>query len=151
VTFASKAIELSAGEFARQVGVTLKLPSSVSSFDELAKAIWALPQSKIAAFPQELVSELGIGRAITGNPNEKWSKLAAIIKLEESHSQWWKWLINISLIAYLIMMNLALPTSSRPSPIGIQKCSISYWCLYVSFLFFCGLMLVLTIKLLSEE
>ncbi len=80
VTFASKAIELSAGEFARQVGATLKLPNPVSSFDELAKTIWALPQSTIAAFPQDLVSELGIGRAITGNPNEKWSKLAAIIK-----------------------------------------------------------------------
>ncbi len=79
------------------------------------------------------------------------NELAAIVKCEESHSQWWKWLINISLIAYLIMMNLALPTSTRPSPIGIQKCSTSYWCLYVSFLFFCGLMLVLTIKLLKEE
>lgn len=44
VTFASKAIELSAGEFARQVGVTLKLAKPVSSFNELAKEIWSLPQ-----------------------------------------------------------------------------------------------------------
>ncbi len=80
VTFASKAIELSAGEFARQVGVTLKLAKPVSSFNELAKEIWSLPQTTIAAFPQELVSELGIGKAINGDPNAKWSLLAAIIK-----------------------------------------------------------------------
>jgi hypothetical protein len=78
-------------------------------------------------------------------------KLSATVKLEESHCQWWKWLINIVLIAYLVLMNLALPTSSRASPIGIQNCGASYWCLYISFLVFCGLMLALTIKLLRDE
>ena len=48
-------------------------------------------------------------------------------------------------------MNLALPSSTRPSPIGIPNCGAGYWCLQVSFLVFCALMLALSIKLLRDE
>jgi len=61
------------------------------------------------------------------------------------------WAINISLIGYLVLMNLALPSTGRPSPVGIEKCSANYWGLQVSFLVFCFLMLVLTVKLLKNR
>lgn len=54
-------------------------------------------------------------------------RLVALVKSEEGNFQIKKWLINISLITYLVLMNLALPTKSRLSPIGISRCSAVYW------------------------
>ena len=78
-------------------------------------------------------------------------KLIKIVKAEESHWQWEKWLINTILIVVLILMNLSLPTKTRESPIGITKCSPLYWTMQVGFILFCGLLLFVAVKILKGE
>jgi hypothetical protein len=78
-------------------------------------------------------------------------KLVALVKSEEGNFQWKKWLINISLISFLVLMNLSLPSKTRPSPIGITKCSVSYWVVQFSFILFCLLMALLAIRMLKSE
>jgi hypothetical protein len=78
-------------------------------------------------------------------------KLVSLVKSEEGNFQVKKWLINISLITFLVLMNLSLPSKTRPSPIGITKCSGSYWVLQFSFIAFCGIMAVFSIRLLKGE
>ena len=78
-------------------------------------------------------------------------KLIKIVKAEESHFQWEKWLINTILIVVLIFMNLSLPSKSRESPIGITKCSPLYWVIQASFFLFCGVLLFVAVKILKGE
>jgi uncharacterized membrane protein YfcA len=48
-------------------------------------------------------------------------------------------------IVVLILMNLALPSKSRPSPIGVSLCGGWFWAIQMLFLAFCGLTLWFTI------
>jgi hypothetical protein len=77
--------------------------------------------------------------------------LIKIVKAEESHFQWEKWLINTILIVVLILMNLSLPSKTRESPIGITKCSPLYWAIQTSFILFCGLLLFVAVRTLKGE
>lgn len=78
-------------------------------------------------------------------------RLVALVKQEEGNFQAKKLLINISLITYLILMNLSLPSKTRASPFGITKCSWSYWLIEVSFLVFCAVMVYISIRMLRSD
>jgi hypothetical protein len=80
VVLGSKIIELSKSEFARQVGVALKLSEPVTSLNDLANKIIALPIETIQSFPDALIPQIGIGKAVAGDDNATWSKLAPVIK-----------------------------------------------------------------------
>jgi len=51
----------------------------------------------------------------------------------------------------LVLVNLAKPTKSRPSPIGMGLCSVSYWAMYSSLIIFCALMTVIAIYITKKE
>lgn len=78
-------------------------------------------------------------------------RLVWLIRAETGNLQPGKWAINISLITYLALMNLALPTKSRPSPIGIERCSAEYWLLQISFIIFCVLMVIFAVWRLKSD
>lgn len=78
-------------------------------------------------------------------------RLIKIVKAEESHLQWWPWTICIFEQAILVLMNLALPTKTRESPIGVSLCGAWFWIIQIAFLVFCALMLVYTIWHLKRE
>jgi hypothetical protein len=78
-------------------------------------------------------------------------RLVSLVKSEEGNFQGKKWAINISLITFLVLMNLSLPSKTRESPLGITKCSGLYWLIQLSFIFFCGIMAFVAIRLLRAE
>lgn len=78
-------------------------------------------------------------------------RLVAIVKSEEGNFQGKKWAINISLITFLVLMNLSLPSKTRPSPFGITKCSAWYWVVELSFIAYCAVMVVVSIRLLRSD
>jgi hypothetical protein len=51
----------------------------------------------------------------------------------------------------LVLENLAKPTKSRPSPIGVGLCSAGYWGMSAGFLSFCVLMTVIAIYITKKE
>ena len=51
----------------------------------------------------------------------------------------------------LVLVNLAKPTKSRPSPIGMELCSVSYWAMYSGLIIFCALMTVIAIYITKKE
>ena len=51
----------------------------------------------------------------------------------------------------LVLLNLAVPTRSRPSPIGLKLCSAGYWALQIGFIAFCGLAALLSIYIVKKE
>lgn len=59
--------------------------------------------------------------------------------------QWvYQFLVFIEIVI-LVLMNLALPTKSRPSPIGVPLCGAWFWIIQMAFLVFCALTLWYTI------
>ena len=50
-------------------------------------------------------------------------QLKKIVQAEQGHGQWTKQLFNTVLLIALVGMNLCLPTKTRPSAIGILKCT----------------------------
>lgn len=51
----------------------------------------------------------------------------------------------------LVLLNLATPSKSRASPIGVKLCSVGYWAMQIGFLIFCGLMAFLSIWIVKKE
>ena len=51
----------------------------------------------------------------------------------------------------LVLVNLAKPTKSRSSPIGMELCSVSYWAMYSGLIIFCALMTVIAIYITKKE
>ena len=51
----------------------------------------------------------------------------------------------------LVLLNLAVPTRSRPSPIGLILCSAGYWALQIGFIIFCALAALLSIWIVKKE
>lgn len=75
----SKISQFSKNEFARQIGIVLKIKNSINNFDELAKELKSVPKAEIEKFPQKFVSETGIGKALVGKDSVEWKDLAVII------------------------------------------------------------------------
>lgn len=76
------------------------------------------------------------------------SKLAA---REQSHAQWKKQSICLGLISLLILMNLSLGSSEKPSIEGIKSCSALYWLIQVAFIAICFLVTWYSIRLNKRE
>ena len=51
----------------------------------------------------------------------------------------------------LVLMNIALPTKSKPSPIGMLMCTPGYWIIQIAFLVFCGLMAWVSVFIVRKE
>jgi uncharacterized membrane protein YfcA len=60
-----------------------------------------------------------------------------LIKKEGGHAQWTKQGINVGVLIALILMNLFLGSSSKPSIIGVKNCSPIYWLIYALFIVIC--------------
>jgi hypothetical protein len=54
-------------------------------------------------------------------------------------------------MAVLVLLNIVLPTKSKPSPIGMLLCTPSYWIIQVAFLVFCGLMAAIAVYVVRRE
>ena len=77
--------------------------------------------------------------------DEELYQLKKIIDKESGHGQWEKQLLNVSLLALLILMNLMLGSSSTKSIIGVESCSAGYWGIFVGFIFICILATIFAI------
>ncbi len=79
VKLTSKISHLCKNEFVRQIGIALQLKTPVTSIDDLAEKIKATSKEEIENFPQDLVSKMGIGKALIGRDDAKWKELSPII------------------------------------------------------------------------
>jgi hypothetical protein len=77
--------------------------------------------------------------------------LKLIVERESGHKQWEKQLINFSVLASLILMNLFMGSRSTKSIVGIANCSGGYWALWGGFLVICGLVTVWVVHRARQE
>lgn len=73
------------------------------------------------------------------------------LKNEGTHFQISKQLICFLTMLALVLLNLAKPTKSRPSPINIELCGAGFWSMYAAFLVFCALMTIIAIYIVKKE
>ncbi len=52
---------------------------------------------------------------------------------------------------FLVLLNLAVPTKTKASPIGITLCGAGYWIINIAFLVFCGLMAWISVFIARKE
>jgi len=78
-------------------------------------------------------------------------QLKKIVEKEAGHWQWEKQVMNMSMLALLILMNLVLGSSSKKSIIGIKSCSPAYWTVFSAFLVICILMTALAVWIAKRE
>lgn len=74
-----------------------------------------------------------------------------IVRKENSHLQWTKQGLCFVLLTALILMNLCMGSSSRPSIIGMTKCSTSYWLIQVAFVVLCVFFTYGAVRIAQDE
>jgi hypothetical protein len=77
--------------------------------------------------------------------------LISCLKSENTHFQLSKQIIAFLIMFFLVLLNLATPSKSRASPIGVKLCSVGYWAMQICFLIFCGLMALVSIGIVKKE
>ena len=70
---------------------------------------------------------------------------------ESGHAQWSKQLLNIGMLLLLILMNLFLGSSTRPSLIGVKNCSSAYWVIYGLFIAACFVATAVAVIIAKKE
>ena len=60
-------------------------------------------------------------------------------------------MLNFSLLAILVIMNLCLGSSKRPSIIGIKNCSREYWIIFVTFIVLCIIYAKVAVRIAQNE
>ena len=77
--------------------------------------------------------------------------LRFIVRQETSHFQWTKQGLCLSLLTFLILMNLCMGSSTMESIIGIQRCSAAYWGIQIAFLVICTLFTYIAVKVAQRD
>jgi hypothetical protein len=63
--------------------------------------------------------------------------LKSIAYQEQSHGQWVKQAVCLSLIGVVILMNLIIGSSKKASIVGLKDCGFWYWAIQVLFIILC--------------
>ena len=77
--------------------------------------------------------------------------LRFIVRQETSHFQWTKQGLCLSLLTFLILLNLCMGSTTTESIIGIQRCDTAYWGIQVAFLLVCALFTFIAVRVAQRD
>ena len=78
-------------------------------------------------------------------------QLRSIVDAESGHAQILKQSLCICLIFSSIMMNLMMGTDAQPSLVGVQKCTVPYYSIQMTFVVICIVATRIAVKVNSGE